>query len=217
MVVPVPTPVTSPVELPTLATDVFELDQVPPEVDEESVVVVPTHTTAVPDIAAGSELTVSVVMRLQPVAMVYVIVEVPEDTALAMPDDEPIVATDVVPLVHVPPAGVLVSDVALPSQTVKEPVIEVGNGLTVIVVVVRQPVGSVYVTTATPEEMPVTMPVEEPTETIEPVTPHVPPIEVDERLAVPPTQIAVLPPVIAAGSGLTVTIVDSEQPMGPIA
>ena len=57
----------------------------------------------------------------------------------------------------------------------------------------------------------------EPTETIVPVTLQVPPDEVDERFAVPPTHIAVLPPVIAAGTGLTVTIVDCEQPIGPIA
>ena len=180
-------------------------------------VVVPTQATAVPDTAAGSGLTVSVAVRVQPVAIVYVIIEVPVDTAVTTPDDEPIVATEVVPLAQVPAAGVLDNEVALPSQTVKEPVIEVGNGFTVIVVVVRQPVGSVYVTTAIPEEMPVTTPVVEPTETTEPVTPHVPPDEVDERLAVPPTHIAVLPPVIAAGTGLTVTIVDCEQPIGPIA
>ena len=134
---------TTPDELPTVATEVFELDQVPPEVVDESVVVVPTHATAVPDIAAGKGLTVSVVVRLQPVLIVYVIIEVPVDSAVARPDEEPIVATEAVPLAHVPPAGVLDNDVALPSQTVKEPVIEVGNGLTVIVIVVRQPVGSV--------------------------------------------------------------------------
>ena len=62
-----------------------------------------------------------------------------------------------------------------------------------------------------------TTPVAAPTETIDPVALHVPPDVDDARLAVAPTQIAVLPPVMAAGSGFTVTIVDSEQPIGPIA
>jgi hypothetical protein len=131
------------VELLTVATEVFELDQVPPVVDEERVVVVPTQVTAVPEIAAGSGFTVSVAVRVQPVPMVYVTIELPEDTAVAMPDDEPIVATEVVPLTHVPPAGVLVSVAELPSQIDKDPDMVEGNGFTVIVVVVRQPVGSV--------------------------------------------------------------------------
>jgi len=61
------TPVTTPVELFTVATEVFELDQVPPDVDEERVVAVPTQVTAVPDIVAGSGLTVTIALRLQPV------------------------------------------------------------------------------------------------------------------------------------------------------
>jgi hypothetical protein len=217
VVVPMATPVTTPVELLTVATDVFELDHVPPEVDEERVVVVPTQVTAVPEMAAGSGFTVSIAVRVQPVPMVYVIIELPEDTAVAIPDEEPMVATDVVPLAQVPPAGVLVNVVELPSHIDKDPDNVDGNGFTVIVVVVRQPVGSVYVTTATPDELPVTMPDVEPTETIVPVTPQVPPDEAEERVVVPPTHIAVLPPVMAAGTGLTVTTVDCEHPIGPIA
>ena len=57
--VPAATPVTIPVVDPTVATDVAELAQVPPAVPSVSVIVAPTHTVPLPDIAAGEEVTVS--------------------------------------------------------------------------------------------------------------------------------------------------------------
>ena len=54
MEVPAATPVTTP-EVPTVATDVIPLVQVPPAVMSVSVVVLPTQTEAVPVTAAGTE------------------------------------------------------------------------------------------------------------------------------------------------------------------
>ena len=66
----------------------------------------------------------------------------PDDTPLTIPV-EPTVATDVVPLVQVPPVVVLLSVVVEPAHTLIVPVIAdtVGNGLTVIVAItdVTQP------------------------------------------------------------------------------
>ena len=60
-VVPAATPVTIPVEVPTVATEGFALLHTPPEVPSVKVAVAPTHSLAVPLIAdiAGNGLTVS--------------------------------------------------------------------------------------------------------------------------------------------------------------
>jgi hypothetical protein len=58
-------PLTTPV-LPTVAMPVELLDHVPPPVADDNDVVAPTHTDSVPEIVAGSELTVTVAVRTQP-------------------------------------------------------------------------------------------------------------------------------------------------------
>jgi hypothetical protein len=68
--VPAPTPVTIPVEAPIVATPVLLLLQVTPPVALESVVVLPTHTVAVPVIAAGVVFTVILYIVRHPVLMV---------------------------------------------------------------------------------------------------------------------------------------------------
>lgn len=60
LAVPANTPVTVPVEEPTVATAGVPLDHVPDGVPSASVVDKPTHATAVPVIAAGSGLTVTI-------------------------------------------------------------------------------------------------------------------------------------------------------------
>jgi hypothetical protein len=61
------------------------------------------------------------------------------DVPAAMPvtilDDEPIVATVVVVLVHAPPVAGSLSKLVLPIQTVNEPVIAPGEELTEIIFV----------------------------------------------------------------------------------
>ena len=74
---------------------------------------------------------------------VYEITTVPAATPVTIPDDEPTVATPTLPLVHVPPDGVLFNVVVRPAQTVNVPVTDVGNGLTVMVVAAIQPVVNV--------------------------------------------------------------------------
>ena len=64
---PVPVPVTTPDAEPTVATPVALLVHVPPLVVLVSVVVIPTQVLAVPAIASGSGLTVTVTDLKQPV------------------------------------------------------------------------------------------------------------------------------------------------------
>ena len=60
------TPNTVPVDIPTVATDVLLLVHEPPPASVRAVVEL-THTEAVPVIAAGDVLTVTVIRALQPV------------------------------------------------------------------------------------------------------------------------------------------------------
>jgi hypothetical protein len=86
--------------LPTVATTVVPLLQVPPVVALVSVVVAPAHTLVAPDIVAGIVLTVTTVVARQPVINVYVILVVPAVRPVSMPDVAPIEATDGLLLVH---------------------------------------------------------------------------------------------------------------------
>jgi hypothetical protein len=135
--VPAETPVTIPVVAPTVALALPVL-QVPPPASFR-VVVVPGHTTSDPVIAPGSGFTVTTAVIEHPVGAVYVIVVVPASTPVAMPLGLT-VATLPVLLAHVPPAVASASVVVRPAHTVIVPVMVAGNGLTVITVVVMQPV-----------------------------------------------------------------------------
>lgn len=63
--VPAAIPVTIPVE-PTTAVPVALLAHVPPPVAEDNVIVAPAHTDVAPVMAAGSALTVTTAVRVQP-------------------------------------------------------------------------------------------------------------------------------------------------------
>jgi hypothetical protein len=76
-----------------------------------------------------------------------------------IPVDEPTVAIVPSILLHVPPARVLFHKVVRPVHTVADPVIAGGKGLTVTVVVEKQPEGMVKLIIALPPEIPVTTPV----------------------------------------------------------
>lgn len=69
-VVPMATPVTTPVEMPTVALDGVLLTQVPPVVLLESVTVCPTQTTLSPRLAGIAGFTVIVWTRAHPAAFV---------------------------------------------------------------------------------------------------------------------------------------------------
>ena len=104
---------------------------------------------------------------------------------------------------HVPPP-VLLSVAAAPSQAVTLPEIATGRGLTVMMVVVKQPSGNVYVIDDEPAVMPLTMPDVVPTT----ATAGVPD---DHR---PPALVSVIDcpmhtaagPVVAAGAASTDTV-----------
>ncbi len=130
---PLATPVTTPVAEPIVATDAVLLVHVPPT-ESVNVVVEPAHTLAVPDIEDGEAFTVITFVVVQPVDKVYVIVELPLATPVTIPVDEPIVATDVVLLDHVPPPA-SVNVVVKPAHTLAVPDIEDGKVFTVTTVV----------------------------------------------------------------------------------
>ena len=143
LAVPVPAPVTTPLALPMVATDVLPLLHVPATGVLLSVVVTPTHVVAVPDIGVGSAFTVTVTERVHPVGNAYDTTEVPSASPDTMPDAEPMLTLVVLLLVHVPPVVLLASTFVMPRQAEREPVIAFGSGFTVIPVVVRQPVGNI--------------------------------------------------------------------------
>jgi len=136
---PADRPETTPDADPTAATETLLLLHVPPADVLLSVVVAPTHTTAVPVMEAGRGLTVKPVVVLHPVGSVYVIVTLPETRPLTMPLDDPIVATDGLLLVHVPPVLPSVKVTDEPAQTLLKPDIAAGAGLTVTTVSAVQP------------------------------------------------------------------------------
>jgi hypothetical protein len=92
-----------------VATDVAELDQVPPDVVLLRHAVAPMHTELVPVIAAGAGDTKTVVVLVQPEPSEYVITELPVATPHTTPVVEPMTATAVLLLVHVPPVDALLS------------------------------------------------------------------------------------------------------------
>ena len=81
--------------------------------------------------------------------------------ASTIPVVTPIVASEPV-IDHVPPDGVQLSVVVPDAHTFAAPVMMPGSALIVTIAVLRQPVGSVYVTVAVPLVPPVTTPVDEP-------------------------------------------------------
>jgi len=128
-----------PVEEPIVATPVLLLLHAPPDVAELSELLLPAQMLVVPVMEAGVLFTVNVVVAIQ-LPMLYVIVAVPALAPVAVPVDEPIVATPVLLLLQVPPLTELVSVALLPTQTDIVPPIDAGDPFTVTIAVVAQPV-----------------------------------------------------------------------------
>jgi hypothetical protein len=116
--VPADTPVTTPDAGSIVSIEAQALLQPPPAGVLLNVVVSPTHTPNEPEMADGSGFTVMPAVMIQPVGSVYVIVAVPPLTPLATPLVEPMVATDVLLLLQVPPAVPLINVVVVPWQKV---------------------------------------------------------------------------------------------------
>src|SRR3569833_1521277 len=90
---------------------------------------------------------------------------IPGMSVVTIPLEDPTVAIVTLLLVHVPPPGMPVSVTVLPAHIVVPaayPRIR-GVGFTVTTVVAKQPLGIIYVITAVPTLIPVTIPELEPT------------------------------------------------------
>ncbi len=94
-------PVTIPLPVPKVIRALLVLHS-PPLTASVSVVLLPTHTSGTPPIGA-SGLTVTVCVAVHPVGNVYDMTVVPSATPVNNPVPVPMVATDGVLLLHVPP------------------------------------------------------------------------------------------------------------------
>lgn len=115
--VPVDRPVTSPVDVATVATPTSELAQVPPPYTDERVEVLPTHSDSEPVIAAGRACTTTALKDWQPLVVVYLKLVLPPTKLVKTPDAAPIEPTVVLLLTHVPPDGRAVAVCVIAAQT----------------------------------------------------------------------------------------------------
>jgi len=199
--VPEVAPETIPEVEPTVATLVLLLVQLPPAVRLLSVKEEPGHTVLGPVMDAGSGLTVTTVVFEQPVEVkVNVMGVVPAEAGVTTPVDEPIAATVVFPLTHLPAPDASVKVIVEPTQTGVLLPGTAGSGDTLTAVVATAPHCGVYDIVALPAATPVTMPVAEPTVAIDVLLlVHTPPVEVVESVIVAPGHMGAAPVIAAAG------------------
>ena len=139
----------------------------------------------------------------------------PTDTPFTRPDEDPIVATVVLLLVHDPPPASL-KVVDNPEHTDVLPEIAAGSGLMVTFAEAIQPVARLYVIVAVPPDTPVTIPLPKPTvATVVLPLVHVPVVTASLSAMVNPVH-TVESPVIAAGRRLTVTVFNAVQPVASV-
>jgi hypothetical protein len=172
-----------------------------------TVAVPPTQIASPVEEIVGKLFTVTCFVEKHNPPIVYVNTEVPAATPVTVPDDEPMVATAVLLLLHVAPRLVVLSVVVDPAHILNVPAMALGAGCTVTTTVVKHAdAGSVYVIVVVPpaRPTPVTMPEEDPTvATAGELLVQVPPGVVWLSADVTPGQTTVTPE-IAAGVGLTV-------------
>ena len=129
-----------------------------------------------------------------------------------MPVDEPIVAIELLLLLHAPPAVVSFKFIVEPTHTGFVPVIAV-IGLTVTIVVVKQPVLSKYVIVVVPAAIPVTLPDDPIVAIAVLLLLHEPLPDALLNVVVKPTHTFAMPE-MAVGNGLIVTTDVALQPVG---
>jgi len=139
MDVPAETPARLPEETPIMAAVVLELVHVPPVIKSFSRFEVPAHSVVVPVMGAGVTFTVTSADVRQPVASVYVIMAVPGDAPVSVPEPAPIVATTVLLLLQVPVPVRSVRLVDDPWHTCEAPPIVAGSGFTTTVATAVHP------------------------------------------------------------------------------
>lgn len=212
VVAPAVPPVTNPVVDPTVAMAVLPELHLPPSVVSISVIDEPEHTVWLP-MMPDTGLIMIVVMAAQPELRVYEINTVPEPKAVTAPDVPPTTAMYLLPLAHTPPGVPLLNVIVLPTHTVAGPVIAVGDGTTVTVVLAVHPAIS-YTQVKIPPVMPVTIPEEDPIVAVAVELPlHVPPTIASYNVNVWPVHTCPLP-TIGFGSGLTVMTLVAAHPAG---
>lgn len=139
-------------------------------------------------------------------------VAVPAATPVMSPEVRPAVATPVLLLVQLPPLIASLSVMVVATHSADAPIIAVGEGLTVTVVVVTQPVGNVYTIVVEPRLPPVTIPVVRPmVATVVALLVQVPPPLFDSVMLAPIHTAEA--PDMADGSGLTVNVLVIAQPV----
>lgn len=188
-----------------VATDALPLTQLPPDEVVESVVEAPTHTTAVPVIAAGNAFTVTTTVLKHPVVVFSTdIVAVPALTPATTPEEEPTAATDVLLLVQYVPL-VELSTVFTPTHVEVVPAIADGVTSTLTTAVLTHPVPRLYEIVAVPGVNPVTTPDVPIEATVAFDELHVPPEGETLNVIPDPTHMP-LAPVMAPGPPDTVTV-----------
>jgi len=148
-----------------------------------------------------------------------VITAVPTAIFVTTPVPTSTVATAILPLLHVPPAGVDENVVGgAPKHTEAIPVNADGVGLTTNPTMLLHPEGAVYVITDVPGDIAVTTPVEGPTMVTggtEVLQLQVPPEGPEVSVVFVPAQTVRLPD-IGSGSGRTVKSTVVKQAVGPV-
>ena len=140
---------------------------------------------------------------------------VPTEKPCTKPDDDPIEATPILPLSHVPPVTPSVNVVVNPLQTVSPVVIAAGTGLTVNMARTEVHVGVVYEIVAVPAVIALTRPDTALILTLVLLALHTPPVTTSLNEEVKPAQ-ALSVPKIAVGAGFTFTVVVMRQPVGSV-
>src|SRR6185503_349951 len=226
-VAPAATAVTNPVDALTVATEVLVLLHAPPAVPLlVKVVVAPMQIGVVPltmpAVTFGE--TVNVLNDdtglPQPLLTVYVISVAPAATAVTNPVDALTVATEVLVLLHAPPAvPLLVKVVVAPMQIgvvpLTVPAVTFGETVNVLNADtgLPQPLLTVYVISVVPAATAVTSPVDAFTVATEVlVLLHAPPaVPLLVKVVVPPMQIGVVPVTVPAVTfGETVNVLNAD-------
>jgi hypothetical protein len=112
-----------------VATEGSLLAHVPPGSASESPIVLPTHTGATPDIAEGVAFTVTFLVTRHAELNEYVIVTIPPDIPVTIPEPLPIAPIVMSELVHIPPGAASVNVVVCPLHKVAIPVMGAGGML----------------------------------------------------------------------------------------
>ena len=118
--IPGDTPVMIPVVEPAVAMDVLLLLQVPPVSASVSVIADPAITVLLPEIGDGVAFTVNMIVVVL-VPTVYEIIQVPAETPVTIPVEEPTVAMEPLLLVQWPPVVESTSVLVEPAQTLPVP------------------------------------------------------------------------------------------------